>query len=132
MPRPRSEVACTVYRGGIAVIGGLRGFGFQSGKVGVFAPATGRWRRLPDLPIEVDHAAAASLGSQSFDPATGEWSMLQPLPEARSGTGLAPAGGLLVSVGGEDTEKTLDTVFGYDLGDRRGGSFRGCRLRGTG
>jgi Kelch motif len=231
MTRPRSEVASTVYRGGIAVIGGFRGFGFQSGKVEVFAPATGRWRRIPDLPIEVDHAAAASLGSrlfvvggygkpggrflrsafvydgrrwsrlplmpgprgaagatvvggklyvvggvtprglaeralvldvatrrwstapgptprehlavvaagglvyaaggrlggpgsnmgffESFDPATGEWSMLQPLPEARSGTGLAAAGGMLVSVGGEDTEKTLDTVFGYDLGDRR-------------
>lgn len=231
MTRPRSEVASTAYRGGIAVVGGFRWFGSLSNKVEVYTPAANRWRQLPSLPLEAHHAAAASLGQQLyvvggygqaprsfvrtafaydgrrwrllrrmpgaraaagaaivdrklyvvggvtprgladkmlvldlatgrwsyapgptprehlgvatangriyavggrlggtgsnlgffevFDPATGEWTSLQPVPEARSGTGLALAGGTLVSVGGEDTEKTLGSVFGYDLEEGR-------------
>jgi serine/threonine-protein kinase PknK len=231
MTRPRSEVASTAYRGGIAVVGGFRWFGSLSSKVEVYTPSTNRWRQLPNLPLEVHHAAAAALGRrlfviggngqaprfflrsalvydgkrwrvlpkmpgpraaagaavvdqklyvvggvtprgladkmlvfdlatgkwssaagptprehlgvasangrvyamggrlggpgsnlgffEVFDPATGEWTPLQPVPEARSGTGLALAGGMLVSVGGEDTEKTLDSVFGYDIEEQR-------------
>jgi non-specific serine/threonine protein kinase len=54
-----------------------------------------------------------------FDPATGDWRMLAPIPEARSGAGLAFAGGTLVSVGGESTERTFDLVFGYELATGR-------------
>jgi N-acetylneuraminic acid mutarotase len=231
MPLPRSEVGSTVYRGGVAVVGGFRGFRSLSNKVEVYTPSTNRWRQLRNLPVELHHAAAASHGQrlfvmggygrpprffrrsalvydgkrwralrkmpapraaagaavvgerlylvggvtprgladkmlvldlktgrwssapgptprehlgvatangriyaagghlggpganlglfEVFDPATGEWTALQPLPEARSGTGLALAGGMLVSVGGEATEKTLDSVFGYDLEEGR-------------
>ncbi len=231
MTRPRSEVAASAYRGGIAVVGGFRWFGTLSNRVEVYTPSTNRWRQLPNMPFEVHHAAAASFGPrlyviggygaaprfflrsalvydgkrwrvlrklpgpraaagaavvdqklyvvggvtprglaeqmlvldlttgrwsttpgptprehlgvatvngriyavggrlggpgsnlaffEVFDPATGEWAALQPVPEARGGTGLAHAGGMLVAVGGEDTEKTLDSVFGYDLEERR-------------
>jgi Kelch motif/Galactose oxidase, central domain len=231
MPRPRSEVASTTFRSGIAVIGGFRGFGALSDKVEVFTPSKNRWRQLPKLPLALHHASAAASGSklyvvggygqaprffrraafvwdakrwraltkmpasraaagavvvgrklyvvggvtprglaetmlvldldsgswsqatgptprehlgvatadglvyavggrlggpgsnvaffEVFDPATGEWKALQPIPEARSGTGLALAGGMLVSVGGEGPDTTFDTVLGYDLAEGR-------------
>ena len=37
------------------------------------------------------------------------------MPEARGGAGLAASGGLLVSAGGEETERTLRSVYAYDI-----------------
>jgi N-acetylneuraminic acid mutarotase len=231
MPRPRSEVASTTFRNGVAVVGGFRGFGVLSDKVEVYTPSTNRWRQLPKLPLALHHAAAAARGSrlyvvggygepplyfrraafawdgkrwralrkmpapraaagaaivgrklyvvggvtprglaeamlvldldtgswstvngptprehiavataeglvyaaggrlggpaenmgifEVFDPTRGDWRMLQPIPEARSGAGLALAGGMLVSVGGESMDTTFASVFGYDLADGR-------------
>jgi N-acetylneuraminic acid mutarotase len=59
---------------------------------------------------------------ESYTPATGRWETLAPIPEARGGSGLASADGLLVSVGGEGPNNTtIGTVYGYDLAD---GSWR--------
>src|SRR4030095_2452049 len=54
-PTGRSEVAATVFRNEVFVIGG-----FGGGRVvEIFDGRT--WRRGPDLPIEVDHAMAAAV-----------------------------------------------------------------------
>src|SRR3989442_7478250 len=55
IPTARSEVAATVFRNEVYVIGG-----FGGGRVVEIFDGQ-RWRRGPDLPLEVDHAMAASV-----------------------------------------------------------------------
>src|SRR5712691_7789246 len=55
IPTPRSEVAAAVFRDEVYVIGG-----FGGGRVVEIFDGQ-RWRRGPDLPVEVDHALAASV-----------------------------------------------------------------------
>ena len=57
---PRTEVAAAALRDEIVVAGGFVASGGNSRRVDAYAPATDTWRRLPDLPVSVDHAAAAS------------------------------------------------------------------------
>ena len=40
--------------------GGYLADGTSTGRVDAYSPRTGRWRRLPDLPAQVNHAMAAS------------------------------------------------------------------------
>jgi hypothetical protein len=65
MQSPRSEVAATPYRGGIAVVGGFSP-GRVSNKVELYLPARNRWLRLPDLPIAAHHAVAAAAGGKLY------------------------------------------------------------------
>lgn len=228
MPFPRSEVAATPFRGGIAIVGGFSAGCRSVRNVDLYLPATNRWRRLPALPSALNHATAASAGGRLYvaggygnppnffrrdafvldgarwrrlprmpgargaagsaivggkwyilggrttgglarqalvfdlstrvwstmpgptprehlavtaangklyvlggrlggadsnldvfevgDPSTGTWKRLPPVPEARGGTGLAAAGSVLVSVGGETLDRTIGAVYGYDLG----------------
>jgi non-specific serine/threonine protein kinase len=46
--------------------------------------------------------------------ARGRWSALPPIPAARGGTGVAPLGGRLVSVGGEEPAGTIAAVYAFD------------------
>src|SRR5512132_411995 len=55
IPTGRSEVAATVFRSEVYVIGG-----FGGGRVVEIFDGQ-RWRRGPDLPLEVDHAMAAAV-----------------------------------------------------------------------
>ena len=55
IPTARSEVAATVFRNEVYIIGG-----FGGGRVVEIFDGQ-RWRRGPDLPLEVDHAMAASI-----------------------------------------------------------------------
>jgi len=55
IPTPRSEVAATVFRDEVYVIGG-----FGGGRVVEIFDGQ-RWRRGPDLPVDVDHAMAAAI-----------------------------------------------------------------------
>ena len=57
---PRTEVAAAVLRGEIVVAGGFVATGGNSRRVDGYTPGRDSWRRLPDLPVAVDHAAAAS------------------------------------------------------------------------
>jgi cbb3-type cytochrome c oxidase subunit III len=66
MPTPRSEVAATPYKGGIAIVGGFSGSCVNSRNVELFLPATNRWRTLPHLPIALNHAAAAAVGNKLY------------------------------------------------------------------
>ncbi|NUT56592.1 MAG: hypothetical protein HOQ03_11515, partial [Thermoleophilia bacterium] len=60
LPEPRTEVAAGVARGEIVVVGGFTADGGNSRRVDAYSIARNTWRRLPDLPLAVDHAAAAS------------------------------------------------------------------------
>jgi hypothetical protein len=60
LPDPRTEVAAGIARGEIVVVGGFTGAGGNSPRVDAYSIARDTWRRLPDLPLAVDHAAAAS------------------------------------------------------------------------
>ena len=60
VPEPRTEVAAAPLRGEVVVVGGFLASGANSRRVDAYRPSTDTWRRLPDLPVSVDHAAAAS------------------------------------------------------------------------
>jgi hypothetical protein len=57
---PRTEVAAAPLGGEIVVAGGFLATGGNSRRVDAYDARAGTWRRLPDLPVSVDHAAAAS------------------------------------------------------------------------
>jgi non-specific serine/threonine protein kinase len=60
MEEPRTEVAAAPLGEEIVVAGGFLASGANSRRVDAYRPGTDTWRRLPDLPVSVDHAAAAS------------------------------------------------------------------------
>ena len=61
--RPPSAPLCTVFNGSVWIMGGR---GAKSGQTASFAyaPATGQWRRGPDIPLPVSWGAAASVNGR--------------------------------------------------------------------
>jgi N-acetylneuraminic acid mutarotase len=57
---PRTEVAAAPLGPEIVVAGGFLASGGNSRRVDAYDTRAATWRRLPDLPVSVDHAAAAS------------------------------------------------------------------------
>jgi hypothetical protein len=66
MPLPRSEVAAATVGDELVVAGGFLADGRSSRRVDAYSPARNRWRRLPDLPVAVNHAMAASDGHRLY------------------------------------------------------------------
>jgi N-acetylneuraminic acid mutarotase len=56
---------------------------------------------------------------ETYSPATRRWTKLAPVPDSRGGTGAAVAKGLVVSVGGEEPQGTIGSVYGYSLAAKR-------------
>ena len=119
LSEPRTEVAAAPLGSEIVVVGGFIANGANSRRVDTYAPSDDRWRRLPDLPVSVDHAAAASWRGRVFvvgataktaspcatafvyDGST--WRRLPRPPEARgAAAAAATAAGRLYVVGGRD------------------------------
>jgi len=136
MPEPRTEVAAGVVRGEIVVVGGFTAGGANSDRVDAYSVDRDTWRRLPDLPAAVDHAAAASangtvyvMGGYGRDRrplrtvfalAGASWLRLPSLPDARAASAAAIAGGRLYVVGGVNGRRGLARVaFALDLKTRR-------------
>jgi N-acetylneuraminic acid mutarotase len=136
MPEPRTEVAAGVARGEIVVVGGFTAGGANSDRVDAYSVERDTWRRLPDLPLAVDHAAAASAdgtvyvtGGYGRDRSPlrtvfaltgGSWRQLPGLPDARAAAAAAIAGGRLYVLGGVDGRRGLARVaFALDLKTRR-------------
>jgi N-acetylneuraminic acid mutarotase len=133
LSEPRTEVAAAPLRGEIVVAGGFLATGANSRRVDAYAPASDSWRRLPDLPVSVDHAAAAARRGRvfviggygpdrqplrrafAFDGA--RWRALPPPPEGRAAAAAAAtAAGKLYVVGGRDGERGLArTMLVLDL-----------------
>jgi hypothetical protein len=149
MPGPRGAAAAAVLGGKLYVLGGVGPSGYAESAL-VLDLKTERWSKVPG-PTPREHLAAtaaegriyavaghtggldANLGIvESFDPAEGRWVAHPPVPEARSGTGLAHAGGMLVSVGGE--ARTRPRSSRCSASTSRPGAGRSCqtfRPRGT-
>jgi N-acetylneuraminic acid mutarotase len=131
MPTPRSEVAATPYKGGIAVVGGFTGSCVNSRNVDLFLPGPNRWRRLPSLPIAVNHAAAAAVGNKLYvaggygdDPHFSRaafvfdgvnWTQIRSMPAPRAAPGSAIVGGKWYVVGGVTPGGLATTALMLDL-----------------
>ena len=66
VPIPRTEVAAAPLGSEIAVVGGFVRTGSNTGRADAYSPARNRWRRLPDLPVTVDHAIAAGVAGRLY------------------------------------------------------------------
>jgi N-acetylneuraminic acid mutarotase len=137
LPEPRAAGGAAFAGGKLYVVGGVFERGRLAREAFVFDPKRGRWSEIPG-PRQREHVGVAALGgriyavggrSAGFDtnvaiaeeyrPASGKWFRLPSVPGARGGTGLAPAGGLLLSVGGEGPEGTIAEVYAFDPRTRR-------------
>ena len=138
LPQPRTEVGAAVLRGEIVVVGGLTAEGAASARADAFSAGTGRWRRLPDLPLAVHHPLVASGGDRiyvaggyggrlgagdrlrsvfAFDGV--RWRALPRMPEPRAAGGAAVVGGRLYVVGGVGAVGLARQAFALDLGTNR-------------
>jgi N-acetylneuraminic acid mutarotase len=96
-----------------------------------FLPTTNRWRRLPNLPLALNHAAAAAVGNELYVAGGyGEvthllrtafvydgvrWTQLRQMPEARAASGSAIVGGKWYIVGGVTHQGLAGRALVLDL-----------------
>ena len=142
LPQPRSEVAAATLGNEIAIVGGFDVDGGSSARVDVYSPARDSWRRLPDLPVAVNHAAAAAsrgrlyvVGGYSagfagklrraFVYAVGVWHELPQPPAARAAAGAAIAGGKLYVAGGRGPTGLAQKMLVYDIARSRWSTMPG-------
>ena len=133
VPLPRTEVAAARLGGGeIVVVGGFVRSGENVGRADAYSPGKNRWRRLPDLPVTIDHAAAASSGGRpyvlggygadrrplasAFVFRGGTWRPLPSMPEPRGAAAAAVARGNLYVVGGIGPNGLATRALRLDLG----------------
>jgi N-acetylneuraminic acid mutarotase len=135
LPIPRSEVAAAVVGDEIVVIGGFLADGTSSPRVDAYSPRLARWRRLPDLPVAVNHAMAAGHEGRlyvvggygqnrtrlrsAFVLGRGRWRSLPPLPQPRAAAGAAVVGATLVVAGGVGATGLARKSFALDLRTER-------------
>ena len=146
VPVPRTEVAAAPLGREIAVVGGFVASGRNTGRADAYSPARNRWRRLPDLPVTVDHAAAAGAAAglyvaggygpgsvplaSVFSFRQGRWTPLAPMPAPRAAAGGAILGGKLYIVGGVEAPGRLARdAFAFDFRTQRWATIRGPRPR---
>jgi N-acetylneuraminic acid mutarotase len=137
MPAPRAAAGAAIAAGRLYVVGGVRQSGVLARVAFAFDLRRLRWATVPG-PTPREHLAAAALGGEvyavagrlgglnsnqtlveSLTPGARSWTPVPSLPEARGGTGAAPAAGRLVSVGGEEPGGTIASVYAYDPRARR-------------
>ena len=143
---PRSEVAAAPYLGRIVVVGGFLETGASSRRVDAYDPAQDEWTRLPDLPVSVDHAAAASsrgrlvvFGGYGADRRPlraafvfdgSRWRALPRPPEERAAAAAAAtADGTVWVVGGRTRDGLATTMLALDLRTLRWRIAHGPRPR---
>jgi N-acetylneuraminic acid mutarotase len=143
---PRSEVAATPFLGRVVVVGGFLETGANSRRVDAYDPVRDVWTRLPDLPVSVDHASAASsrgrlvvVGGYGpdrrplraaflFDGA--RWRSLPRPPEERAAAAAAAtADGTVWVVGGRTRDGLATTMLALDLRTLRWRVARGPEPR---
>jgi|ERR1700687_2676263 len=130
IPTPRSEVAAAVFRDEVYVIGG-----FGGGRVVEIFDGQ-RWRRGPDLPLEVDHAMAAAVSdiadagagvyvfggngpaptARSFrlTPGATAWREIAAMPGPRSQGAAVARGASIYVVGGYDGQRLVAPTYAYE------------------
>lgn len=140
IPTPRSEVAAAtaLQDSTFLVIGGFGG----PDRVESYDDATGRWERMPDLPVRVDHPMAASVkGLQSdapqgvfvfggssggpiarsfrFDLGAGRWHEIDPMPGPRTAAAAVAVGDRIFIVGGADGTRLVAPTYEYNVSTQK-------------
>jgi N-acetylneuraminic acid mutarotase len=125
----------------LAIVGGFLADGRSSGRVDAYSPARNRWRRLPDLPVAVNHAMAASDGrrlyvvggygapTRAFLFSGNRWRRLPDLPEPRAAAGAAIVGRKLYVVGGVAKGGLARDALVFDRTRRRWARIPGPKPR---
>lgn len=134
LPLARTEVSGTAWRGEIVVLGGLTKDGNASARADVYSPTANRWRRLPDLPVGLHHAAAVefrgrvfAVGGYTVDSAQWQesarmfslgvgnraWREEPALPASRGAHAAVALGDRIVAVGGVSESKIVGTSVVY-------------------
>jgi N-acetylneuraminic acid mutarotase len=136
MPGVRAAAGAAIVSGKLYVVGGVGPKGLAP-KGFALDLRSGRWTQIAG-PSPREHLAVSAAGGriyavagrlagidtnlktfEAYLPSTRRWTKLAPVPGARGGTGAAVAARTLVSVGGEEPQGTIRSVFGYDLIRRR-------------
>ena len=137
LPDSRAAAAAAIAGGKLYVLGGVDGRRSLARVAFALDLRTGRWARIPG-PSPREHLAAASAGTrvyalggrsagidtntarfEVYDSGARRWSRLAPIPQARGGTGAALVAGHIVSVGGEQPQGTIRSVYAYGLQTKR-------------
>ena len=66
LPLPRTEIAAASVGNEIVVVGGFTADGGSSSRADAYSPLRDSWRRLPDLPLGVNHAMAVGVGRKVY------------------------------------------------------------------
>jgi non-specific serine/threonine protein kinase len=138
LPLARAEVAAAAAGGELVVVGGFLVDGATSARVDAYSPGRNRWRRLPDLPVAVNHPMAASDGlhvyvvggyAGAMDAGTAvreawvfegnRWRTLPRPPERRAAGGAAIVERRLYVVGGVGPNGLARKTLVLDLDTRR-------------
>jgi non-specific serine/threonine protein kinase len=137
LPDARAAAAAAIAGGRLYVLGGVDSRRGLARIAFAFDLRTGRWARIPG-PSPREHLAAAASGTrvfalggrsagidtntarfESYDTLTRRWTRLAPVPQARGGTGAALVNGRIVSIGGEQPQGTIRSVYAYELRTKR-------------
>jgi N-acetylneuraminic acid mutarotase len=146
LEEPRTEVAAAPLGNRIVVVGGFLASGGNSRRVDAYDPVRDTWSRVPDLPVSVDHAAAASwrgrlvvVGGYGADRAPlkaaflydgRRWRRLPAPPEERAAAAAAAtADGRVWVVGGRTRSGLATRALSLDLRTLRWRVVRGPRPR---
>ena len=116
LPLPRTEVSAAAVGSEIVVVGGYTPDGASSRRADAYSPARDTWRRLPDLPVGVNHAMAVGAGGRAYvlggysESGTilrsvflldgRRWRSLPRMPFPRAAAGAGVAGRRIVVAGG--------------------------------
>ena len=136
MPEGLASFEGTAIGHDIYVFGGLDGNSLPSDFAGVLDTTTGRWRRLPPLPVARyahtvtlhdglvyviggDGKRGAVAEVDIFDPKSERWSTGAPMPKARSSHDAVSVGGLIYVLGGWLGSGPTDLMQTYDPTTRR-------------
>jgi hypothetical protein len=136
MPGERGAAGAAIVGGKLYVVGGVGPNGLAR-RAFALDLKTGRWASIGGSAPREHLAVTAAVGKvyavagrlagidtnlrafESYSPATRRWTRLTPVPDPRGGTGAAFAKGLVVSVGGEEPQGTIGSVFGYNIATKR-------------
>jgi Kelch motif len=145
VPVPRTEVSAALFGNEIGVVGGFVAAGGNSSRADAYSPVRNRWRRLPNLPVRVDHAMAVGRRNElivvggygpggprasAFVLRNGRWRALPSMPAPRAAAGAAVTGGKLYVVGGvEGPGRLAQDAFAYDFAAGRWSVIAGPRPR---
>jgi hypothetical protein len=136
MPVPRTEVSAAAVGSEIVVVGGFTADGGSSRRADVYSPTRDSWRRLPDLPVGVNHAMAVGAGGRAyvlggysesgailrsvFVLEGRRWRALPRMPFPRAAAGAGVAGRRIVVAGGVGEGRRLArNALAFDLRTRR-------------